>query len=158
MTSNKAIFRFLVVMTSFLFLKKPINHVLFSLALVFFFCCYCCCPCFFFLFLFDCLFVCLFYCSVKEGNCGVQIIHLGFKRERVCKASLISNQKKRGWPLGYLNVRILFFCCVGLTKYGQMMTRNFLPWVVPPFYEARRTSKKEVVPRAPRGTLKSIFF
>ena len=147
MTSNKAIFRFLVVMTSFLFLKKPINHVLFSLALVFF-CCYCCCPCFFFFF---CLIVCLFVC-------GVQIIHLGFKRERVCKASLISNQKKRGWPLGYLSVRILFFCCVGLTKYGQIMTRNFLPWVVPHFYEARRASKKEVAPRAPRGTLKSIFF
>ena len=84
-TSNKAIFRFLVVMTSFLFLKKPINHILFSLALVFF-CYYCCFPCFFFFF---CLIVCLFVC-------GVQIIHLGFKRERVCKASLISNQKKRG--------------------------------------------------------------
>ena len=65
-TSNKAIFRFLVVMTSFLFLKKPINHVLFSLALVFF-CYYCCFPCFFFLFLFDCLFVCLWSTNHSLG-------------------------------------------------------------------------------------------
>ena len=65
-TSNKAIFRFLVVMASFLFLKKPINHVLFSLALVLF-CYYCCFPCFFFLFLFDCLFVCLWSTNHSLG-------------------------------------------------------------------------------------------
>ena len=107
-TSNKAIFRFLVVMTSFLFLKKPINHVLFSLALVFF-CYYCCFPCFFFLFLFDCLFVCLW--STNHS--------LGFQKRTSLQSefNFKSEEKRVTFGLPQCSNFILLLC----------RTRNFLP-------------------------------
>ena len=95
---------------------------------------------FFFLFFFDCLFVCLW--STNHS--------LGFQKRTSLQSefNFKSEEKRVTFGLPQCSNFILLLC----------RTRNFLPWVVPPFYEARRASKKEVAPRAPRGTLKSIFF
>ena len=110
-TSNKAIFRFLVVMTSFLFLKKPINHVLFSLALVFFFVVIVV-VLVFFLFLFDCLFVCLFYCSAKEGKLWSTNHSLGFQKRTSLQSefNFKSEEKRVTFGLPQCSNFILLLC------------------------------------------------